>query len=118
MLNVTNIGLSALNGGVTKQIVNVTDSQNVYNSSNVSLVVQYDASVNVTVIGNLKPDTVYLVTLTLVVLGGATITSQPIYVHTMVGGLFNIAFFILNFICNNLTKVRGNIDLLAMRTYT
>jgi len=77
-----------LNGGVDQLIANVTNQNtSLLGAQNSSIMQSLDITLSSAIINGLIPDTVYSVTLTIVVLGGASITSQPQYVQTMVGSM-------------------------------
>ena len=79
----------SLNGGVDQLIANLTN-QNASSLSpqNVSRLQSLDIAQSSATINGLSPDTVYSVELTIIILGGASIASEPKYVQTMVGSMY------------------------------
>ena len=100
------LGIFVLNGGAAQLIMNVSNqngsSMNVSNQNassigflNTSRLLSLDPQTVTVFVNDLIPNTLYSVTLGVVVLGGATITSQPVNVQTLVGSKKSVTGFIL-----------------------
>jgi hypothetical protein len=85
-------GIADLKGGADRLVVCVTNrNMSSAGLQNASFVLTLESTTSSIVVNNLIPDTMYSVTLTVVVWGGANITSDPVNVQTMVGSMLPTA---------------------------
>lgn len=82
-------GIADLKGGADRFVVTLTNlNVSSAGQQNASQQLTLDSSTLSTVVDSLSPDTEYSITLKVVVLGGASITSSPVNVQTMVGSMY------------------------------
>ena len=79
-------GVEELQGGVTLFLLNVSSTAN---GNNDAWMLEYPPGTSAVIIVALQPNTRYEAVLTLLLHGGATVTSDPVYATTQDGGKGN-----------------------------